>query len=133
MNNISHFHFHSSIDRDDSINGSKTQSAATTESNTPENTVRLENMGQKAANYHIENNEVVLESKFSLVVVVPINEESNEYLCLTEGIRENEVIKQAIALAQNENSEPEYMLQVLMNLMVCVKHGNCELPIKNFK
>jgi CLIP-associating protein 1/2 len=133
MNNISHFHFHSSIDRDDSINGSKTQSQATTESNTPENTVRLENMGQKAANYHIENNEVVLESKFSLVVVVPINEESNEYLCLTEGVRESEVIKQAIALAQNENSEPEYMLQVLMNLMVCVKHGNCELPIKNFK
>jgi CLIP-associating protein 1/2 len=54
-------------------------------------------------------------------------------LCLTEGVRESEVIKQAIALAQNENSEPEYMLQVLMNLMVCVKHGNCELPIKNFK
>lgn len=52
------------LDRDDSINGSKTQSAATTESNTPENTVRLENMGQKVIpNFHIDNNEVVLESK----------------------------------------------------------------------
>lgn len=46
------------------MNGSKSQSAATTESNTPENTVRLENMGQKVTpNFHIENNEVVLESK----------------------------------------------------------------------
>lgn len=53
------------IDRDDSINGSKTQSSATTESNTPENTVRLENMGQKVVhNFHIENNEVILESEF---------------------------------------------------------------------
>jgi CLIP-associating protein 1/2 len=53
------------LDRDDSINGSKTQSATTTESNTPENTVRLESMGQKASaqNFHIENNEVILESE----------------------------------------------------------------------
>lgn len=56
---------YSSIDKDDSVNGSKTQSAATTESNTPENTVRLDNMSHKVShNYHIENNEVVLESKY---------------------------------------------------------------------
>lgn len=55
----------SSIDRDDSINGSKTQSATTTESNTPENTIRMDAMGAKSSsvNYTIENNEVVLESK----------------------------------------------------------------------
>lgn len=53
-----------SLDKEDSCNGSKTQSAATTESNTPENTVRLENMAQKQQHsFHIENNEVVLESK----------------------------------------------------------------------
>lgn len=58
------FHFNSSLDKDDSVNGSKTQSAATTESNTPENTVRLDNMSHKQShNYHIENNEVVLERK----------------------------------------------------------------------
>lgn len=52
-------------DKDDSINGSKTQSTATTESNTPENTVRPDNIGQKATPiFYIENNEVVLESKF---------------------------------------------------------------------
>ncbi|KAG5670591.1 hypothetical protein PVAND_000842 [Polypedilum vanderplanki] len=101
-----------SIDKDDSINGSKTQSTATTESNTPENTVRLENMTHKANhNYHIENNEVVLE----------------------RGLRESEVIKQTIGIATLENSDPEYVMQVLVNLMTCIKHGNCELPIKNFK
>lgn len=50
-----------------------------------------------------------------------------------EGVRESEVIKQAIALSQIENCDPEYMMQVLVNLMVCIKNGNCELPIKNFK
>lgn len=33
----------SNADKDDSCNGSKTQSATTTESNTPENTVRMDN------------------------------------------------------------------------------------------
>lgn len=57
------------LDREESINGSKTQSSATTESNTPENTVRLENMGQKVLpNFHIDNNEVVLESKLRCLV-----------------------------------------------------------------
>lgn len=59
-------YFCSSHDKDDSINGSKTQSTATTESNTPENTIRIENMGHhksSSVNYTIENNEVVLESK----------------------------------------------------------------------
>jgi hypothetical protein len=49
----------------DSVNGSKTQSATTTESNTPENTIRMDAMGTKTSsiNFTIENNEVVLESK----------------------------------------------------------------------
>lgn len=60
MNSKSDPPFARSIDKDDSINGSKT----TTESNTPENTVRLESMGQKPNHsFHIENNEVVLESE----------------------------------------------------------------------
>lgn len=55
------------------------------------------------------------------------------FLFLLEGIRESEIIKQAIGLAQIENCDPEYMMQVLVNLMVCIKNGNCELPIRNFK
>lgn len=51
-------------DKDDSVNGSKTQSAATTESNTPENTIRVEGMVRASQNFTIDNNEVVLESKF---------------------------------------------------------------------
>lgn len=51
------------MDTGDSCNGSKTQSATTTESNTPENTVRLDGMdgmsriGQtKTHNFIIEDN-----------------------------------------------------------------------------
>lgn len=52
-----------------------------------------------------------------------------------EGVRESEVIKQVIGLAQldHQTSDPEFMMQVLVNLMICIKNGNCELPIKNFK
>ena len=55
------------------MNGSKTQSATTTESNTPENTVRLDNMSHKQShNYHIENNEVVLERKHKFTYFVDL-------------------------------------------------------------
>lgn len=58
-------------DKDDSTNGSKTQSSATTESNTPENTIRLENMGQKVNHsFTIENNEVVLESNLCCLIAM---------------------------------------------------------------
>lgn len=54
-----------SFGKSDSLNGSKTQSTATTESNTPDNTLRVEGLGQRAHhNFRIENNEVVLDSEF---------------------------------------------------------------------
>lgn len=101
------------LEKDDSCNGSKTQSATTTESNTPENTVRLDNIpSNKNQNYHIaENGELILD----------------------KGIRESDVIRQATALAQSESADPEYVVQILCNLSICIKSGNCELPIKNFK
>jgi len=49
------------------------------------------------------------------------------------GLRESEVVKQTITIATLENNDPEYISQVLVNLMTCIRHGNCELPIKNFK
>ncbi|CRL07696.1 CLUMA_CG020652, isoform B [Clunio marinus] len=101
-----------SIDKDDSINGSKTQSSATTESNTPENTVKLENMGQKVAPiFTIDKNEIVLEN----------------------GIRESEIIKQAVALAHIENADTDYIVQVFLNLTTCIANGTCDLPKKYFK
>ena len=51
------------------MNGSKTQSTATTESNTPDNTLRVEGLGQRPQHsFRIENNEVVLDSKLELNV-----------------------------------------------------------------
>jgi hypothetical protein len=92
--------------------------------------VRVENMVQKIQHqFHIENNEVVLESELNSWK----SREDYHHDPISEGVRESEVIKQAIALAQVDNCDPEYMMQVLVNLMICIKNGNCELPIKNFK
>lgn len=49
------------------------------------------------------------------------------------GIRESDIIKQAIVLATTESSDAEYVTQTMLNLRVCIKNGNCELLIKSFK
>ncbi|XP_019538654.1 CLIP-associating protein isoform X2 [Aedes albopictus] len=110
---------HVGIDKDDSCNGSKTQSATTTESNTPENTVRLDgiDMNQKAAIHSQRQHQYTLTDTGELVV--------------DGGIKENDIIKAAIILSHE--TSPETCVQVLENLQTCIKHGNCELPIKNFK
>lgn len=48
-------------------------------------------------------------------------------------MRESEVIRLAVGLVQNENANPEFITQVLNNLMVCIKNGNCDLPMRNFR
>ena len=52
-------------------------------------------------------------------------------LGFAEGVKENDVIKAAIVLTLQ--SAPETTKQVLENLQICIKHGSCDLPIKNFK
>lgn len=95
--------------------------------------MRLENMGQKVVPiFHIENNEVVLESEWT-AIDNGSNDFKHFFSSFSEGLRESEVIKQAIGLAQIEDCDPEYMMPVLQNLMVCIKNGNCDLPIRNFK
>lgn len=57
---------HFGFDKEDSCNGSKTQSATTTESNTPESTVRLDTMETKNNSliYTLaDNGELITESK----------------------------------------------------------------------
>lgn len=49
----------------------------------------------------------------------------------TEGFKESDIIKATIAL--NKDSQPEMVCQVLYNLCVCIKYGNCEIPKKHFK
>lgn len=52
---------------------------------------------------------------------------------ISGGLRETEIIKQAINLGASEQSDPDHIIQAMVNLMTCIRHGNCELPIKNFK
>jgi hypothetical protein len=91
-------------------------------------------MSHKAShNYQIENNEVVLERKCCEFIVSVHVYNIIYFLMDLGGLRESEVVKQAISIQSLENSDPEYISQVLVNLMTCIRHGNCELPIKNFK
>ncbi|XP_065094588.1 CLIP-associating protein isoform X4 [Ochlerotatus camptorhynchus] len=110
---------HVGFEKDDSCNGSKTQSATTTESNTPENTVRLDgiDMNQKPLVHSQRHHQYTFTDTGELVV--------------DSGVKENDVIKAAIVLSHDTNTET--IVQVLENLQTCIKHGNCELPIKNFK
>ncbi|EAA03965.4 AGAP007623-PA [Anopheles gambiae str. PEST] len=110
---------------DDSCNGSKTQSATTTESNTPENTVRLD--GMDLAHKTIAQQQQMLQQQRHQ----SYSRAENGELILDKGVKENDVIKAAIVLTLQ--SAPETTKQVLENLQICIKHGSCDLPIKNFK
>lgn len=90
-------------------------------------------MVRASQNFTIDNNEVVLESKLQIRSCDDDSMSHHIDISFSGGLRESEVIKQAIALAQIENCDPDYMAQVLVNLMICIKNGNCELPIRNFK
>uniref|UniRef100_A0A182WIQ9 TOG domain-containing protein n=1 Tax=Anopheles minimus TaxID=112268 RepID=A0A182WIQ9_9DIPT len=113
------------LEKDDSCNGSKTQSATTTESNTPENTVRLDSMD--LAHKTIAQQQQMLQQQRHQSYSCAENGE----LILDKGVKENDVIKAAIVLTIQ--SAPETTKQVLENLQICIKHGTCELPITNFK
>uniref|UniRef100_A0A2M4A609 Putative microtubule associated-protein orbit n=1 Tax=Anopheles triannulatus TaxID=58253 RepID=A0A2M4A609_9DIPT len=112
-----------SLEKDDSCNGSKTQSATTTESNTPENTVRLDGMEMAHKTIVQQQQQQQRHQSYSFA--------ENGELILEKGVKENDVIKAAIVLTHE--SAPDVTKQVLENLQICIKHGSCELPIKNFK
>ncbi|XP_050096299.1 CLIP-associating protein isoform X6 [Anopheles aquasalis] len=113
-----------SLEKDDSCNGSKTQSATTTESNTPENTVRLD--GMEMAHKTIVQQQQQQQQRHQSYSFA-----ENGELILEKGVKENDVIKAAIVLTHE--SAPDVTKQVLENLQTCIKHGSCDLPIKNFK
>lgn len=67
---LHYFHCRLLLHGDDSVNGSKTQSTVTTESNTPDNTLRLDSLAQKVGvNYTIEDGEVIIESKLTSIII----------------------------------------------------------------
>ncbi|XP_055919459.1 CLIP-associating protein isoform X2 [Eupeodes corollae] len=108
------------LDKEDSCNGSKTQSATTTESNTPESTVRLDAMD-------MQNHKVSSVQRHHQNFQIGENGE----IILENGSSESDIIKAAIVLNLDTNSE--VIQQTLADLSVCIKSGNCDLPNKNFK
>uniref|UniRef100_A0A2M3ZFX3 Putative microtubule associated-protein orbit n=1 Tax=Anopheles braziliensis TaxID=58242 RepID=A0A2M3ZFX3_9DIPT len=115
-----------SLEKDDSCNGSKTQSATTTESNTPENTVRLDGMEMAHKTIVQQQQQQQQQQRHQSYSFA-----ENGELILEKGVKENDVIKAAIVLTHE--SAPDVTKQVLENLQTCIKYGSCELPIKNFK
>uniref|UniRef100_A0A1Q3FX57 Putative microtubule associated-protein orbit n=1 Tax=Culex tarsalis TaxID=7177 RepID=A0A1Q3FX57_CULTA len=113
------FNGHLGLEKDDSCNGSKTQSATTTESNTPENTVRLDgiDMIHKTSAQQQRHHSYTFSDTGELIV--------------ENDVKENDVVKAAIILSHDTSTE--VIVQVLENLQTCIKYGNCEVPIKNFK
>ncbi|XP_037035804.1 CLIP-associating protein isoform X3 [Bradysia coprophila] len=110
---------HMLMKKDDSCNGSKSQSATTTESNTPENTVRLDTIDA--------NHKTLTSQKYVANFVVSQTGE----LIFDGDLEESEIVKTATMLSLD--SPTDATLQVLNNLGDCIRHGNCELPIKHFK
>lgn len=53
------------------------------------------------------------------------------FLLVLDDVKENDVVKAAIILSHDTSTE--VIVQVLENLQTCIKYGNCEVPIKNFK
>lgn len=113
------FNGHLGLEKDDSCNGSKTQSATTTESNTPENTVRLDgiDMIHKSSTQQQRHHSYTFSETGELII--------------ENDVKENDVVKAAIILSHDTSTE--VIVQVLENLQTCIKYGNCEVPIKNFK
>ncbi|XP_031628993.1 CLIP-associating protein isoform X3 [Contarinia nasturtii] len=110
--------YFSSVDKEDSCNGSKTQSATTTESNTPESTVRIDG-------------EMISRSSFiakhsNNVTILPNGELVTEW-----GAKESDIVNDALLL--NTSMSNEHIVQTLADLSTVIKLGNCELPVKHFK
>lgn len=53
------------------------------------------------------------------------------FLLVLDEVKENDIVKAAIILSHDTSTE--VIVQVLENLQTCIKYGNCEVPIKNFK
>ncbi|XP_017477631.1 PREDICTED: CLIP-associating protein [Rhagoletis zephyria] len=120
---------------------SKTQSATTTESNTPESTtMRLDanlleqhqrmttNVGLTSAtnaNTAVVSGSTHHSSRCNYTVA------SNGEIVLESGLTESEIIRVACGL--KPDMPVDQLQQALANLEICIKGGNCELPNKHFR
>lgn len=96
--------------------------------------MRLDGLAQKTGvNYTIEDGEVIIESK--QITQTSLNHffTQNFVHIIIEGIKESEVVKQTIAMANLDSYNEDYAVTVLQNLKICIKFGNCEIENKHFK
>lgn len=125
-------------DKEDSCNGSKTQSATTTESNTPENTVRIDGEIIARSSFTAKHsNNVTFLANGELVTECKCTNKGKPLakkiimFYLQGGTQESDVIRETLALVIT--MPHEHIIQTLADLSTCIKLGNCEQPIKNFK
>lgn len=109
-----------------SCNGS---SKATTESNTPENTVRGLEVGGGGGGVTMTPN--LGGHNSSVVHSNSISYGADGQVIIENSLMETDVVREALAL--NADSNPEHVKAVLSNLAACVKFGNGEIPVKHFK
>lgn len=107
-----------------SYNGS---SKTTTESNTPENTVR----GPDGMLMHVTPGAGAGGTSSSVVQSNAISIAADGSVIIDNTITENEVVKESLIL--NADSNPEHVKATLNNLAACVKYGNGQIPVKHFK
>uniref|UniRef100_W8B9A7 CLIP-associating protein n=1 Tax=Ceratitis capitata TaxID=7213 RepID=W8B9A7_CERCA len=120
---------------------SKTQSATTTESNTPESTTMRLDANLLEQHQRMTTNVLTTATPNANTAVVGGTTHhntrcnytiaSNGELVLENGLNESEIIRVSCAL--KPEMPVEQLQQALANLEICIKGGNCELPNKNFR
>lgn len=110
-----------------SCNGS---SKATTESNTPENTVRGLDGGNGGVGGLMTPSNMVGHNS-SVVHSNAISYGGDGQVIMENTVTESDVVKEALLL--NAESNPDHVKAVLSNLAACVKFGNGDIPVKHFK
>lgn len=137
--------YFSSADKEDSCNGSKTQSATTTESNTPESTVRIDGEMISRSSFiakhsnnvtFLPNGELVTECKYRCHTQFENVQQFNVifhfvHFIHSGGAKESNIVNDSLLLSTSMSNE--HIVQTLADLSTVIKLGNCELPVKNFK
>lgn len=113
---------------------SKTQSATTTESNTPESTtMRLD--GNLLEQHHKMTASTlgsgVGQTNSSSSSGANLKFAENGEIILENGTQESEIIK--VALNLTPDMPVPQVQTALINMGICIKSGNCELPNKHFR
>lgn len=120
-------------------------STTTTESNTPENTVRLDGALNGVPHYKLHSNganspdfkfspdgSLVFESMCRNIYCFAYRRINCNFFFFVDDVHESDMVRSAIMLTQD--SSPETVTRVLAQLSTYIRHSKqCTLAIKNFK